>query len=224
MRPILITSLTLMAGAWAIIDDPIFQGMAVSLLFGAGVATLMAVIVIPIGCISLRREFYLMETPSGERALSARFAEIEGVVPPEASEPAAPRPRTASGPPLWLRLWSVLIALLFATIEGVGALIRWAKARRAGRLEGPAVEVVETARPDPVPDPPAADTVVDQPSRPKPRSTAPRRSSAAAAKPTRSKAKTTTTPVADDPAPVKTPRTRRAPKKDSNGSNDPKES
>ena len=50
--PILITSLTLMAGAWAIIADPIFQGMAVSLLFGAGVATLMAVIVIPLGCIS----------------------------------------------------------------------------------------------------------------------------------------------------------------------------
>jgi hypothetical protein len=69
MRPILITSLTLMAGAWAIIDDPIFQGMAVSLLFGAGVATLMAVIVIPLGCISLCREFYLIET----RAASVRY-------------------------------------------------------------------------------------------------------------------------------------------------------
>jgi predicted RND superfamily exporter protein len=56
MRPILITSLTLMAGAWAIIYDPIFQGMAVSLLFGAGVATLMAVIVIPLGCITLRSD------------------------------------------------------------------------------------------------------------------------------------------------------------------------
>ncbi|MGD2159693.1 MAG: efflux RND transporter permease subunit, partial [Gammaproteobacteria bacterium] len=54
MRPIMITSLTLMAGAWAIISDPIFQGMAVSLLFGAGVATLMAVLIIPLGCISVR--------------------------------------------------------------------------------------------------------------------------------------------------------------------------
>jgi len=78
MRPILITSLTLMAGAWAIIDDPIFQGMAVSLLFGAGVATLMAVIVIPLGCISLTRRFYLIETESGERMLSSGYAEIEG--------------------------------------------------------------------------------------------------------------------------------------------------
>jgi len=81
MRPILITSLTLMAGAWAIIDDPIFQGMAVSLLFGAGFATLMAVIVIPLGCISLRRQFYLIETETGERMLSARFHEIEGDEP-----------------------------------------------------------------------------------------------------------------------------------------------
>lgn len=55
LRPILITSLTLMAGAFAIITDPIFQGMAVSLLFGAGVATLFTLIVIPLGCISLEK-------------------------------------------------------------------------------------------------------------------------------------------------------------------------
>ena len=57
LRPILITSLTLMAGAFAIISDPIFQGMAVSLLFGAGVATLFTLIVIPLGCISLEKRF-----------------------------------------------------------------------------------------------------------------------------------------------------------------------
>jgi len=77
VRLILITSLTLMAGAWAIIQDPIFQGMAVSLLFGAGVATLMAVIVIPLGCISLRRQFYLQESESGEMELSSRYELIE---------------------------------------------------------------------------------------------------------------------------------------------------
>lgn len=59
LRPILITSLTLMAGAFAIISDPIFQGMAVSLLFGAGVATLFTLIVIPLGCISLEKRFLL---------------------------------------------------------------------------------------------------------------------------------------------------------------------
>jgi multidrug efflux pump subunit AcrB len=58
MRPIFITSLTLMAGAFTILDDPIFNGMAVSLLWGAGVGTIMAVIVIPMGCISCRENFY----------------------------------------------------------------------------------------------------------------------------------------------------------------------
>jgi multidrug efflux pump subunit AcrB len=57
LRPILITSLTLMAGAAAIITDPIFEGMAVALLFGAGVATLFTMIVIPMGCISLEKRF-----------------------------------------------------------------------------------------------------------------------------------------------------------------------
>jgi len=57
LRPILITSLTLMAGAAAIITDPIFQGMAVTLLFGTGVATLFTVLVIPLGCISAAKHF-----------------------------------------------------------------------------------------------------------------------------------------------------------------------
>ena len=57
LRPILITSLTLMAGASAIIGDPIFEGMAVTLLFGTGVATLFTLIVIPMGCISAEERF-----------------------------------------------------------------------------------------------------------------------------------------------------------------------
>ncbi|MCO6414292.1 MAG: efflux RND transporter permease subunit [Thiogranum sp.] len=57
LRPILITSLTLMAGAAAIIGDPIFEGMAVTLLFGTGVATLFTLIVIPMGCISAEKRF-----------------------------------------------------------------------------------------------------------------------------------------------------------------------
>jgi multidrug efflux pump subunit AcrB len=57
LRPILITSLTLMAGAGAIITDPIFNGMAVTLLFGTGVATLFTLVVIPMGCISAEKRF-----------------------------------------------------------------------------------------------------------------------------------------------------------------------
>ncbi len=57
LRPILITSLTMMAGAAAILTDPIFNGMAVSLMFGGGVATVFTLIVIPMGCISAEKRF-----------------------------------------------------------------------------------------------------------------------------------------------------------------------
>ena len=116
MRPILITSLTLMAGAWAIINDPIFQGMAVSLLFGAGVATLMAVIVIPLGCISLSKRFYLEETESGEIELSGRYAEVEEVAMGDV-------PPGVSATPLWLRLWSGVVSLIFGVMGFVSKFV-----------------------------------------------------------------------------------------------------
>jgi multidrug efflux pump subunit AcrB len=47
-RPILLTAAALMVGASVIILDPIFQGLAVSLLFGVGAATLLTLIVIPV--------------------------------------------------------------------------------------------------------------------------------------------------------------------------------
>ncbi|MBL8567334.1 MAG: efflux RND transporter permease subunit [Hyphomicrobiaceae bacterium] len=49
-RPIVITSLALIAGSASILTDPIFQGMAISLLFGAVVSTALTLIVIPIAC------------------------------------------------------------------------------------------------------------------------------------------------------------------------------
>lgn len=71
MRPILITALTLMAGSWMIISDPIFQGMAVSLLFGAAVATVLTLVVIPLGCISVSKHFYfLLDMPVPEKSES----------------------------------------------------------------------------------------------------------------------------------------------------------
>ena len=47
-RPILLTAAALMVGAFIIILDPIFQGLAVSLLFGVGASTLLTLIVIPL--------------------------------------------------------------------------------------------------------------------------------------------------------------------------------
>ncbi len=57
MRPIWVTDLTMMAGAFAIILDPIFQGMAVSLLFGPIVAVPLTMLVVPLGCITAGKAF-----------------------------------------------------------------------------------------------------------------------------------------------------------------------
>jgi multidrug efflux pump subunit AcrB len=51
-RPIVITALALVAGSSVILTDPIFQGMAISLLFGVMVSTLLTLVVIPLGCVS----------------------------------------------------------------------------------------------------------------------------------------------------------------------------
>ena len=89
LRPIMITSLTLMAGAAAIINDPIFQGMAVTLLFGTGVATLFTVLVIPLGCISAEAHF----VDHGCDELQAKTLQDEMQKAP----PASPPPSAPSG-------------------------------------------------------------------------------------------------------------------------------
>jgi hypothetical protein len=104
MRPIFITSLTLMAGAFAILQDPIFNGMAISLLFGAGVATVMALLVIPLGCISARKQFYVQTSDDGTVSVSPLFTRVEK----EALEAQA-----AAGPgtPLLMRLWGGIFSM-----------------------------------------------------------------------------------------------------------------
>ncbi len=47
-KPIVLTGLAAMLGALFILDDPIFSGLAVSLLFGIAVSTLLTLVVIPI--------------------------------------------------------------------------------------------------------------------------------------------------------------------------------
>lgn len=58
-RPIIITALALVGGASVILTDPIFQGMAASLMFGVLVSTLLTLLVIPLGCISASK--YMIE-------------------------------------------------------------------------------------------------------------------------------------------------------------------
>lgn len=57
-RPIMITALALVLGSMVILTDPTFQGMAVSLLFGVFVSTLLTLIVVPLGCVSLGERLF----------------------------------------------------------------------------------------------------------------------------------------------------------------------
>jgi multidrug efflux pump subunit AcrB len=52
LRPVWVTDLTMMAGSVAILFDPIFEGMAISLLFGPIIAVPLTLIVVPLGCIA----------------------------------------------------------------------------------------------------------------------------------------------------------------------------
>ncbi|MBF0188297.1 MAG: efflux RND transporter permease subunit [Magnetococcales bacterium] len=56
-RPILITAFALVAGSSVILTDFIFQGMAISLLFGVLVSTLLTLLVIPLGCVTAESAF-----------------------------------------------------------------------------------------------------------------------------------------------------------------------
>jgi multidrug efflux pump subunit AcrB len=62
-RPILLTALAAMIGAATILTDPIFQGLAISLLFGLASSTLLTVLVIPAIYVWLR---------DGDRPVGAR--------------------------------------------------------------------------------------------------------------------------------------------------------
>ena len=70
-RPILITQLTMIAGSISIIADPIFQGMAISLLFGAIVATGLTLLVIPLACFQAPHAY---RTSGGDTPMPAMAA------------------------------------------------------------------------------------------------------------------------------------------------------
>jgi multidrug efflux pump subunit AcrB len=65
-QPIVLTGLAAMIGAGFILDDPIFNGLAISLLFGIAVSTLLTLVVIPVLYFALYRQ---------------RFESTEGATP-----------------------------------------------------------------------------------------------------------------------------------------------
>ncbi|TSE30650.1 Efflux pump membrane transporter BepE [Tepidimonas thermarum] len=66
-QPIALTALAAMLGAFFILDDPIFNGLAVSLIFGIAVSTLLTLVVIPV-------LYYAVYRRRHEAAGSARAA------------------------------------------------------------------------------------------------------------------------------------------------------
>jgi len=114
MRPIFITSLTLMAGAFAIISDPIFNGMAISLLFGAGVSTVMAFVIIPMGCISAKKQFYVETSDDGTVRISPSFERIEKV--------SADKDTASSGTSLLMRFWGGIFSVFAWVFIGIKAV------------------------------------------------------------------------------------------------------
>jgi hypothetical protein len=133
MRPIFITSLTLMAGAFAILQDPIFNGMAISLLFGAGVATVMALLVIPLGCISARRQFYVQTSDDGTVSVSPLYERIEQVEEKASAAPAVYKT------PLWMRLYGGVISAftwLYYIVRAVFTMVGMGFKAILGRFGG----------------------------------------------------------------------------------------
>jgi len=106
-RPILITALALVAGSGVILYDPIFQGMAISLLFGVLVSTILTLIVIPLGCISIGPKVMCVASlPMSETDTPLQCANTshQNVQQEEYRVP------------LWLRIWSGLInVIVFVT-------------------------------------------------------------------------------------------------------------
>jgi multidrug efflux pump subunit AcrB len=78
-KPILLTALAAMIGAAVILFDPIFQGLAISLLFGLASSTLLTVLVIPAIYVVMRDDDRGLESASAEApspvAITAQAAE-----------------------------------------------------------------------------------------------------------------------------------------------------
>jgi multidrug efflux pump subunit AcrB len=110
-RPIMITAFALVAGSFVILFDPIFQGMAISLLFGVLVSTILTLVVIPLGCISIGPEA-LCDSGTGD-----------GYIPPVAGFEEEPPPPPPPPMPLWLRLWSALMGPIMLVVNIIMGII-----------------------------------------------------------------------------------------------------
>ncbi|EBA00606.1 efflux RND transporter permease subunit [Marinobacter sp. ELB17] len=59
IKPIALTAVSAMVGAYFILNDPIFNGLAISLVFGLAVSTLLTVIVVPLSYYAMARRRWI---------------------------------------------------------------------------------------------------------------------------------------------------------------------
>ena len=116
-RPIMITAFALVAGSSVILFDPIFQGMAVSLLFGVLVSTVLTLIVIPLGCISGHASFAPPGPPEQQPGGGVTKLHPPSATPAEA-EPQPERRKRAGG-----ALMSALGKIGMAVMIVIGAIL-----------------------------------------------------------------------------------------------------
>ncbi len=147
-RPILITAFALVAGASVILDDPIFQGMAISLASGVLVSTILTLIVIPLGTVKARTSLYQVagvDEPMG----SSEFLSAQG-----GGGSAEPSSGKSFGDRL-VAVWSMLITVIMAIASVIGAIIGFIRARLAKPEPAAEAKPVSQARTEPQPAPQA---------------------------------------------------------------------
>ncbi len=114
-RPILITALALVGGSSVILTDPIFQGMAISLLFGVIVSTILTLFIIPLGCISAKNAFAVC--PAGSVKATVEEEYIDSLEPPSCEYKT----------PVWMSVYSAVVSIvnwIFVIVKTFYNLVR----------------------------------------------------------------------------------------------------
>ncbi len=189
-RPILITAFALVAGSGVILFDPIFQGMAISLLFGVLVSTLLTLVVIPLGCISI-----------GPQTLCAK-----GLGDDCDTSVAIPPPPPAYKMPLWFHVWGFVIGIILKIIGIVTMIyyiIRGIFLLLFSLLGGIWEKLKASAKPPQRPTPPSQPPVppTTPPPAPVPDTTPPGSSSAPPSPPSQPQMSATPSVVSPSPSP-----------------------
>ena len=135
-RPIIITAAALMLGSSVILSDPIFQGMAISLMMGGLVSTILTLVVIPLGCVSFRKALY---EPGGNSDAAPIAADVT------ASEVKAAREAAHGRPSKTLAILAEMLDFAML-IGGAIGLVLLAAAKWMGALVGSLIAGIKARR------------------------------------------------------------------------------